>query len=161
VEHRSTLVTAGNLADVLRHEGKNSEAQSLIQETLEIERRTLGNEHSDTLNSMEVLGQVLTAQGLYAEADKILREAYDTRLRVLGKDHHDTAGSAYDLGALYAAEGKKAEALAMLTSAVDHGLLPKKDLDMGTDPELKSLKGDPAFEALLADARRHAGSSPN
>jgi tetratricopeptide (TPR) repeat protein len=121
----------------------------------------LGNEHSDALNSMDVLGQVLIAQGQYPEAERYLHEAYDTRLRVLGRDHHDTAESAYDLGTLYASEGKKEEAIAMLTSAVDHGLLPKKDLDMGADPLLKSLKKDPAFDALLADARRHAGSSHN
>ncbi len=160
-EHRSTLVTAGNLADVLSREAKYSEAEPLIRQTLEIERRTLGNEHSDTMNSMEVLGQVLTAEGQYPEADRILRDSYDTRIRVLGRDHHDTAESAYDLGTLYAAEGKKEEAIAMLTSAVDHGLLPKKDLDMATDPLLKSLKKDPAFEALVADARRHAGSAHN
>ena len=113
------------------------------------------------MNSTEVLGQVWTAEGHYPEAEKILREAYDTRLRVLGRDHHDTAESAYDLGTLYAVEGKKEEAIAMLTSAVDHGLLPKKDLDMATDPLLKSLKRDPAFDALAADARRHAGSAHN
>ncbi len=160
-EHRSTLVTAGNLADVLNREGKYSEAESLIRQTLDIERRTLGNEHSDTLNSMDVLGQVLIAEGHYPEAERLLREGYDTRVRVLGRDHHDTAQSAYDLGTLYAAEGKKEEAIAMLTSAVDHGLLPKKDLDMASDPLLRSLKRDPAFDALVADARRHAGSSHN
>jgi eukaryotic-like serine/threonine-protein kinase len=160
-EHRSTLVTAGNLADVLYREGKYSEAESLIRQTLDIERRTLGNEHSDTLDSMDVLGQVLIAEGHYPEAERLLHGGYDTRFRVLGRDHHDTAQSAYDLGTLYAAEGKKEEAIAMLTSAVDHGLLPKKDLDMASDPLLRSLKRDPAFDALVADARRHAGSSHN
>ena len=160
-EHRSTLVTAGNLADVLRQEGKYSEAEPLIRQTLDIERRTLGNEHSDTLNSMDVLGQVLIAEGHYPEAERVLHEGYDTRIRVLGRDHHDTAQAAYDLGTLYAAEGKKEEAIAMLTSAVDHGLLPQKDLEMASDPLLKSLKRDSAFDALVADARRHAGSSHN
>jgi hypothetical protein len=53
------------------------------------------------------------------------------------------------------------EAIAMLASAVDHGLLPKKDLDMASDPLLKSRKRDSAIDALVADARRHAGSSHN
>ena len=108
---------------------------------------------------MEVLGLVLIAEGQYGEAEKLLREAYDTSLRVLGRDHHDTAEAAYDLGTLYAAEGKKEEAIATLTGAVDHGLQPRGDLEILTDPMLKSLKGDPAFEALLVDARQHAGSA--
>jgi hypothetical protein len=68
---------------------------------------------------------------------------------------------AYDLGTAYAAEGKKAEAIATLTGAVDHGLLPSADREILTDPVLKSLKGDPAFEALLVDVRQHAGSAHN
>jgi hypothetical protein len=108
---------------------------------------------------MRVLGQTLLAEGQYGESEKLLREAYDTSFRVLGRDHHDTAEAAYDLGTLYAAEGKKEEAIATLTGAVDHGLLPRWDVEMGTDPLLKSLKGEPAFEALVVDARQHAGSA--
>jgi serine/threonine protein kinase len=158
-EHRSTLVTAGNLAEVLRKEDKNAEAEALIRPTLAIERRTLGNDHSDTVNSMEVLGLALVGLRQYGEAEKLLREAYETSVRVMGRDHVGTAEAGYDLGTAYAAEGKKAEAIAALTSAVDHGLQPTADLEIITDPTLKSLKGDPAFDALLADARQHAGSA--
>lgn len=48
-DHRSTLVTKGNLAETLGDEGKNAEAEQLIRETLESERRALGPDHSDTL----------------------------------------------------------------------------------------------------------------
>ncbi len=151
-------MTAGNLAEVLRKEDKNAEAEALIRPTLATERRTLGNDHSDTVVSMEVLGLALVGERQYGEAEQLLREAYETSLRVMGPDHVGTAEAAYDLGTAYAAEGKKAEAIATLTSAVDHGLQRSSDLEILTDPELKSLKGDPAFEALLVDARKHAGS---
>jgi hypothetical protein len=91
----------------------------------------------------------------YPEAERVLREDYDSMLRVLGPDHQDTAESAYDLGTVYAAEGKKAEAVTWLTTAVDHGLSNSADLDMGTDPSLKPLHGDAAFEALVLRAREH------
>src|ERR1700733_2840301 len=160
-EHRSTLVTAGNLADVLRKEKKFTEAEQLIRQTLAIEERTLGKDHSDTLVSNRVLGQVLTEEGHYPEAERVLRETYDSMLRVIGQNHHYTAESAYDLAVLYAAEGKKAEAVTWLTTAVDHGLSNSADLELATDPSLKPLHGDPAFEALAARAREHAQIAAN
>jgi non-specific serine/threonine protein kinase/serine/threonine-protein kinase len=160
-EHRSTLVTAGNLANVLRYEKKYAEAEQLIRQTLAIEERTLGKDHSDTLDSKAVLGQVLGEEGHYPEAERVLREAYDSLLRVVGQNHHYTAESAYDLAVLYAAEGKKREAVTWLTTAVDHGLLSSADLGLGTDPSLKPLHGDPAFEALVARAREPAKIAAN
>ena len=158
-ESRSTLVTADNLASVLRDEHKDSEAEPLLRQTVAVEERTLGKEHSDTLVSTNDLGQVLTEEGHYAEAERILKSSYDTYQRLFGLDHDDTAQAAYNLAALYAAEGRKSEAVVLLTSAIDHGLPSQSDLELGSDPMLKSLKGDPAFDLVLADARRHAGAS--
>jgi serine/threonine protein kinase len=160
-EHRSTLVTAGNLGNVLRHEGKYAEAEQLIRQTLAIEERTLGKDHSDTLVSKAVLGQVLDEEKHYPEAERVLREVYDSMLRVLGQDHADTAETAYELAVVYAAEGKKAEAVTWLTTAVDHGLSNTMDLALSTDPSLKRLHGDPAFEALAVRARDHAKIATN
>jgi tetratricopeptide (TPR) repeat protein len=101
----------------------------------------------------------LAEEGQYAEAERILKRSYDTFQRLFGLDHDDTAQTAYDLADLYAVEGRKAEALVLLTSAIDHGLPSQSDLELSSDPMLKSLKGDPAFEVVLADARRHAGAS--
>jgi tetratricopeptide (TPR) repeat protein len=160
-EHRSTLVTAGNLANVLRHEKKYAEAEQLSRQTLAIEERTLGKDHTDTLISKAVLGQVLGEERHYPEAERVLHEDYDSLLRVVGQDHPYTGETAYDLAVLYAAEGKKAEAVTWLTTAVDHGLSSSVDLDLGTDPSLKPLHGDPAFEALVARAREHAKIAAN
>jgi tetratricopeptide (TPR) repeat protein len=154
-------VTAGNLANVLRHERKYAEAEQLLRQTLAIEERTLGKDHSDTLISKAVLGQVLGEEGHYPEAERTLREDYDSMLRVLGQAHPDTAESAYELAAVYAAEGKRAEAITWLTTAVDHGLSNSTDLELSTDPSLKPLHGDPAFEALVAHAREHAQVAAN
>ena len=158
-EHRSTLVTAGNLADVLRLEGKLPEAEQVARETLALERRTLGNDHSDTQVAMVSVGEVLTAEGRYAEAERILREAYATRLRVLGHDDPDTAETGYSLGECLAQEGKKDEALTLLKDAVDHDLPYTDDVDLTTTSDLGLLRGDPRFDALVADAKQHAAAA--
>jgi hypothetical protein len=60
---------------------------------------------------------------------------------------------------VYAAEGKRAESVTWLTTAVDHGMPGSADL--ATDPSLKPLREDPAFEALAARAREHAKIAAN
>ena len=131
--------------------------ERLSRQTLAIEERTLGKDHTDTLISKADLGRLLTEEGHYPEAERLLHEDYDSMLRVVGKDHPYSAETAYDLAVLYAAEGKKAEAVTWLTSAIDQGLSLSDDL--GADPSLKPLHGDPAFEALVA--RTHAQSAAN
>ena len=76
----------------------------------------------------------------------------------MGPDHDYTAYASYSIGALYAAEGQKAAAIAELKHAIDHGLTADSCLNMQTDTQLKSLKGDPDFNAVLADARQHAAA---
>jgi hypothetical protein len=49
----------GNLADTLTDEGKYSEAEQLVRETLQTEQRTLGPDHTDTLSTTMGLAQVL------------------------------------------------------------------------------------------------------
>jgi eukaryotic-like serine/threonine-protein kinase len=154
-EHRSTLVTQGNLAEDLEDQGKYAEAEQLLRQDLDVESRTLGREHSDTLKTMESLGGLLRKEGHYPEAEKLLLETHESRRRVLGPDDPDTAESSYALGELYALQGKKEDAFVALRQSVDHGLRSSVDFDVATDTELKSLHGDPRFDALVADASQH------
>ena len=50
-------------------------------------------------------------------------------------------------------EGKHVEALQLLREAISHGLSLKDVLGMEKDPDLKSLHGDPGFDALVAHAK--------
>jgi serine/threonine protein kinase len=153
-EHRSTLVTMGNLADVLSWEGQYTEAERLVRQTLETERRTLGPDHSDTLVTLYSLGDLLKKEKRYSESEKVYRDALDGRRRALGAGHPDTAATAYDLACVLALDGKRDEAFSNLKFAVKHGLSAETRLGLEKDDDLKSLHGDPRFEALVADARQ-------
>jgi hypothetical protein len=71
-DHRSTLVTRGNLAQTLVMENKYPEAEKLLRETIDTERHLLGPEHYDTLTSMSVLGDLRMKEKRYPEAEQLL-----------------------------------------------------------------------------------------
>jgi eukaryotic-like serine/threonine-protein kinase len=159
-EHRSTLVTMGNLADVLAREGHYSEADQLVRQTLATERRTLGPEHSDTLVTLSSLGDILKKEKRYSEAEKPYRETLEGRRRALGDGHPDTAATAYDLACVLALGGKRDEALSNLRFAAEHELPAETRQGLEKDEDLKSLHGDPRFDALIASSRQHTAAVP-
>lgn len=124
------------------------------REVLDAERRVLGPEHPDTLLTMNNLAGVLGDEGRNAEAEKMFRELVEIQTRVLGADHPQTAESVYNVGVAEALQEHRNEALSFLRQAVDHGLPAEGDLAIDADRDLKSLHGDPRFEAIVTDAKQ-------
>jgi len=158
-EHPWTLTSMSNLAALLDVEGHYAEAEKLDRERLEIERRVLGPEHPDTLLSMGNLAIAQAHEGHYGEAEKSAQETLDIRRRVLAPEDPDTADTTYTLGCIAALRGRRDEALSLLREAVDHGLRPADDLGIDKDSDLRSLHGDPRFEALIAHAKERASAA--
>ena len=90
-------------------------------------------------------------------AEEFYKQTLEIQRRVLGQDHPATANSIYGLACVAALRGDRKQALEWLTQAVDHGW--KHADHMAKDDDLKSLHGDPAFEALVARARENAAKS--
>jgi serine/threonine protein kinase len=151
-----TLGSMAFLATDLEDEGHYAEAEELNRETLDIQRRVLGPDHPDTLNSMNSLAVDLDDEGHYAEAEKLYRETLDIQRRVLGPENPHTALTKYNIACAVARQSRRNEALSLLGEAVEHGLPAYVALGMDKDPDLKSLHGDPRFDALLAEARAAA-----
>jgi len=82
----------------------------------------------------------------------------DLERRLIGPESPELAETTYNLGSIKAKQGKFDEAFALLNRAVDHGLLPREALKLGEDPDLKALKDDPRFGALVLHARQVASS---
>ena len=132
-----------------------AEAKKLYLETLETQKRVLGDDHPGTLRSMSNLANLYSSQGRYDEAEPLHRETLEIRRRVLGQDHPDRAASLYNLACLEAVRGVRAEALDWLRQAVDAGYA-KADW-MAKDSDLESLHGDPEFEAIVAEVKKRIG----
>ena len=157
-DHPDTLSSKNNLANVLKLEGRFGEAEQLYRETLEARRRVLGPEHPAALGSMGNLAGILDSEGHYAEAEKLFRETIILDRRVFGPEHPNTAITTYNLGVVEAHQGRDAEAISLLRESVDHGLPPPYALAMEKDFDVKSLRGDPRFVALVAHVKERAAT---
>jgi non-specific serine/threonine protein kinase/serine/threonine-protein kinase len=153
-DHPDAILTMGNLATVFENEGRNAESETLQREVLQQCRRVFGPDHPSTAIALYNVADVLYEEHRYAEAVTFLRQAVDIERRVLGAGHPDTVGSVYKLARLLALTKKSEEATSLLQDAVAHGLDAETVAGMEKDDALKSLHGNPAFDALVAQARK-------
>jgi tetratricopeptide (TPR) repeat protein len=107
--------------------------------------RTTGN----YANALAQLGQ-------FAEAEDLQKDNLERLRRLYGAHDANTSDAAYNLACMYALQGRREEALASLEQSIQYGLLIREGLHVSDDEDLKSLHGDPRFEALAAEAKTQA-----
>ena len=151
-DHPNTLRSMSMLALTLQSEGRFSEAEKLYHQSLDIQRRVLGPDHPSTLSTLETLAVDLSHEGRYGDAEKLFREATERA----GKTNQPgvLANAWYNFACGAAVTGHREEAIDYLRQAIDQGLGGADAA--AADPDLKSLHGDPRFEALLSNARDRA-----
>jgi len=145
----STLFAMGPLGTVLAQEGRYAESEKVEREELAIRRRILGPEHADTLACAENLAATLTREGRFDEAEGLFRDTIAAATKA-GRPE-PIAAAWYNFACAAAIAGRHRDALEDLGEANDHGFANPGQMEV--DPDLKSLHGDPRFEALLAKAR--------
>ncbi len=153
-EHPDTVNSMVILATTLTRAGQFAEAEKLWRQTLDIQRRLLGPEHPDTLTSLEWVALNLSYEGRYGDAEKLFREAIRTADKVtqpgvLAQAWYNFAGGA-------AVAGRRNEAIEYLNQAIAHG---DPGSTIADDIELKSLHGDPRFQALVTQANERAAAA--
>jgi non-specific serine/threonine protein kinase/serine/threonine-protein kinase len=88
--------------------------------------------------------------GDYVRARELRERALAITRKTLGSRHAMVGRDLYNLACLDALEGHEETALERLREAIDAGWATTRILD---DPDLDSLRGDPRFEALVAEVR--------
>ena len=154
-EHPDTLRSMQNLAVDETALGRYADADKLCREILEARRRVLGPEHPDTLSTMVSLAIVQTRLGRYDEAERLYLQTLDIRRRLLGPEYALVGRSLYGLAIVALLQGDRKKALDYLRQAVDDGLNLRHALTYSGE-ELKPLRGDPEFEALVARGKAPA-----
>jgi eukaryotic-like serine/threonine-protein kinase len=146
------LISMNNLANVLTDEKHWGEAEKLQRQTLDIQRRVLGAEHPYTLFSIANVGIDLSHEGRYSEGAKLFQQAIQIASKTNQPGVIDTLW--YYFGTTAASSGHRDDAFQYLSNAIDHGF--RDTVTMESDPELKDLRGDPRFQALLVRLRQPA-----
>jgi tetratricopeptide (TPR) repeat protein len=98
------------LGACLFQDGRYNEAEKLLLEEAETNKRVLGEEHPQTLTSMGNLASTYTNQGRWKEAEELEVQVLETKKRVLGEEHPETLISMGNLASTYRKQGRWKEA---------------------------------------------------
>lgn len=107
------------LALALERKGGFLEAAKLLQDSVDISRRTKGADSPEYANGLYNLASELIDMGNLREAEVKLREAVTICRKVFGNNHPDLVYSLNNLGYVLIEEGKPAEAEPILQEAID------------------------------------------
>jgi serine/threonine protein kinase len=128
--------------------GKPEDAEKLLRETIDNERRMLGPEDQVSLRSMRLLALALDGEGRYDEAEKIQRQALDRMRQTLGPENSETLQSMRTLADILDNEGHLPEAEKLYREA-----LQIEDRVLGFQDQ-QTLMTATNLAALLRDAGR-------
>ena len=149
--------------------GKFREAEALISQAIEIQRKSLGPESPDTLQSMGNLASFEMDLGDYAKAETLCRQAIEVQRRVVGPEHPETLDVMDNLGIALMYQGKYAEAESVLNQTAEirrrvsgpenlDTLLVLHALAVTYQREGKYAQADPLYEQTVAVQRRVRGA---
>jgi tetratricopeptide (TPR) repeat protein len=118
VAYRSTIADSKQ-ATVLKDQGKNAQAQTLIERALEVRRRLLTDNHRDTASNYNNVAYILDAQGRYAEAQAVFEKALEIKSRLFTGDHPDVALGYNGLAINLTHQGKYVQAQPLYEKALE------------------------------------------
>jgi tetratricopeptide (TPR) repeat protein len=92
------------------HQGKNKEAEPLLQKVLTVKERTDGPDNPEVASILTSLANIYKADTKYDQAEPLYQRAMDIKMRALGPDHPDLAPTLEAYADLLARTYREAEA---------------------------------------------------
>jgi eukaryotic-like serine/threonine-protein kinase len=151
-QHPSTLLSMSTLATILLDQDHYLDAETIYRQILDAQRMALGPGHPQTIHTLELLGVTLAYEKHFPEAEGLFHQAL--KLANTAPGQTPVAAAWYNFACAAAVAGHTDEALHYLHEAVDRGYGPAADI--ASDEDLKSLRSDPRFQALLKQAQNAA-----
>ena len=128
----SFSIVIDNLANLEREIGGNKLRQlELIQKSLEIKRKIVGELHPEFARALENLADYYYYNGDYKKAEPLYLQVIEIRIKVLGEEHPDYARALENLAYLYVAmfDYKKAESHFSQSLEIQKNILGEKHSD--------------------------------
>ncbi len=162
------IILYTRLAWFYQGQGLYQQAESWLQQCLELTQNRLDLEHSDVAISLNNLGELYKSTGRYREAEPLLEEALELRKRLLGEEHTDVATSLNNLALLYEFTGRYSKAEPLLEEALElrKRLLGEEHTDVATSLNNLALlyestghysKAEPLYQQALELWKRLVG----
>ncbi|MFQ5793411.1 MAG: tetratricopeptide repeat protein, partial [Acidobacteriota bacterium] len=136
----------------LQKTGDLNEARAYYERALAIREKAFGSEHKSLRSTLWRLGVISLALGDRVGAEPLFQRALSIKKKNAGSD---APGFVYDQACYSALTGDREGAIHLLRRAVDLGYQSEW---IARDPDLDSLHGDPAFEAIVAEVKRRVAS---
>jgi hypothetical protein len=149
-------------------QGRYAEAETLIRESYETDRRVLGENHSDMLDTLGGLANSVAMQGRLGEAEALYRKAYEGSRATLGDNEPDTVFTASNLSLTIASAGRCKEAESLLAPLVASlrtstwkddpiTVMPLSALGYAFACQGRAIESDPLFAESIERSKRLNG----
>lgn len=146
-EHQDTMVTETYLADALLSQGRYAEAETLARQTLAVQLRVFGQHHADTLSTLQSLGIALARQHRYEEAKKLFNNTIN---QLSANPDINVPLAWYAYACVAVAANDRNGAIHHVREVLSRA--PQFAVQMRADDDLKPLRGNARFKALVGNA---------
>ena len=101
----------GDYYSFLKEYAKYSDAMSIVQENLELDREIFGESHPDVATCYNNIGAIYDSQGDYATALDYYEKSLAIRLAIVGESHSDVALCYNNIGGIYDSQALRVAAV--------------------------------------------------
>ena len=136
-DHPANAAILMDLADVLRDQGKLTEARAELEEALRLRRNAPASDRADTLNAMNFLGIAICEAGKPEEALPLFKKTLEGFEQVYDSTHHSTLAAIHNVGCCYLEMGMSDQGLRLLQQALNGG---KETLEPGHSSLMATMK---------------------
>lgn len=137
LEDETKVVIQSAFAKVYDQEGRWREAEELLMQVVDVQKKALGESHADTLDSMILLASVYGKQGQWKMAEVLDTQVIEFQVRFMGYDHPSTLESRASLAWTYWNQGRFVDAETEFEAVVT----ARKDILGEEHPETLSSMG--------------------